>query len=283
MERDRFTAKELYFLRGIHQGKARSAFWISFHLDTVRIWELLELYVLHDTHCVQFQSQYTSCFAILQQYDKLLGYTSPEYDIIIRCIAIMSVCIPSTKMGYSFSSFKSTIVLKDIELDTVSPHTRKYSIPMGCLYGRTQRGRNVWQKSTVCQLNMIEKYLGKSPYWMELLDKYGGITEQFYCDYFPNDIPDEWTKSEKNKSHGDGLLAPEEQCHLLKYGRNYLAGCSRLAYTTLYTSEKIRIFLQGIQSTDPSVIVTHFVTPCKINDDILKPVIKQLKYISITK
>jgi hypothetical protein len=38
------------------------------------------------------------------------------------------------------------------------------------------------------------------------------VLEQFYEQYFPDDIPDEWSKQDQEKSHGRGLLAkPKSQ------------------------------------------------------------------------
>ena len=74
--------KEIYFTRALFQGKAHSAWWISQFIEPERIWELLDWFA-NNIH-TQFQEQYLICLEALQNYEKLLGYRSDEYDIIVR-------------------------------------------------------------------------------------------------------------------------------------------------------------------------------------------------------
>jgi hypothetical protein len=81
--------------------------------------------------------------------------------------------------------------------------------------------------------------------------------EQFYHRYFPDDLPDEWTKAEKERSHGDGLLAPHETVHLGKYARRFLSQCARLAWSN---RPIVRAFLEQHPITEchPIAIVSLF-------------------------
>jgi len=53
----------------------------------------------------------------------------------------------------------------------------------------------------------------KSEYWATLLENYmsngewksWNHSETFYATFFPNDIPDEWSLADREKSHGRGL------------------------------------------------------------------------------
>jgi hypothetical protein len=54
--------------------------------------------------------------------------------------------------------------------------------------------------------------------------------EEFYDTHFPDDIPDEWAKSEQLISHGDGLLGPTDVPNIWKYSRSYMNKKSRLSW-----------------------------------------------------
>lgn len=97
---------------------------------------------------------------------------------------------------------------------------RLFSIPMDSLYWITARGRelSVYDTNEAEILGSLEKEgaLWGSKYWDHIADSFGGWTvlaganpvarEEFYDTYFPDDIPDEWSKSDRAKSHGAGVL-----------------------------------------------------------------------------
>ena len=122
-----------------------------------------------------------------------------------------------------------------------------YSIPTGCLYGMTWRGQSRWSQHNRAQLAPIESSLMGCPFWDEAIAEYGIIEhgrihwnsaqdeETFYERYFPDDIPDEWTMKEKDTSHGDGVLGPEETVSLQTYARRFLSHPSRLTWGCLHS------------------------------------------------
>jgi hypothetical protein len=76
--------------------------------------------------------------------------------------------------------------------------------------------------------NVFEGMEG-SPYWEEVkggLEVKGGGWDA----HFPNDLPDEWSASEKEKSHGAGVLRDGEQVTLWGYTRRYMMGRARLVW-----------------------------------------------------
>lgn len=259
--------RECYFVRALYQGKAYSAWWMSRQIATDRVWELLRWYA---THCTTHGASYHTCFKALQNYEQLLGYRTEEYDIIVRCLAVLSLCLSSSQQVHSLSSLPSSI--DTTSLTRLSEWRqllgrkayRIYSIPTACLYGTTGRGRIPWRSSTVSQLN--ETHLMGCPFWDEALSEYALIDadgihwtseEQFYQRYFPDDLPDEWTKAEKERSHGDGLLAPHDTVHLQKYARLFLSQCARLAWNA---RPMVRAFLEQHRITEchPTAIVPLF-------------------------
>ncbi len=115
--------------------------------------------------------------------------------------------------------------------------SRVYSIPMECLYGITRRGRIPRTTSTLESLHDVEKGMRGCPFWEEAMEPYqtGGqwtsdeAMEQFYEAHFPDDIPDEWTRAEKEKSHGPGVYGGE--AHTLEgYGQRMFFSTTRLVW-----------------------------------------------------
>lgn len=275
--------RECYFVRALFQGKAYSAWWMSRQITTDRVWELLTWYA---THCTKHTTSYHTCLKALQHYEQLLGYRTEEYDTIIRCLAVLSLSLSPSQQTHSLSSLPLVI-------DATS-HTRLaewrqllgkksyriYSIPTACLYGTTNRGRISWHCSTVSQLN--ESQLIGCPFWEEALSEYAMVVgasihwnsddtmEQFYHRYFPDDLPDEWTKAEKERSHGDGLLDPRDTANLAKYARLFLSQCARLAWSSRST---VRAFLEKhpIKECHPTAILSLFTPITDTTVDWKKP------------
>lgn len=235
-------AEELYFIRALYQGKAQSAWWMAQQWEDERVWSVLESYVAH---------RYTvSILDILRNYEHLLGYRSPEYDVIMRCVAVLSCCLSLDEYEKSQKELPTQLTAAQQDAlerwDTCVGYKKRriYTIPIACLYGVTERGRNKWSHTNVRELNQLEPSLIGCPFWEEAIAEYGSIIrnriqwnsdddlEEFYDRYFPDDIPDEWTKAEKAISHGDGILGPKEVVTLFKYSRSTFSKWSRLAWNT---------------------------------------------------
>lgn len=278
--------KELYFIRAVYQGKAQSAWWISQHIGSERVWELLDYFAKHVY--TTYKEQYLICIEALKEYDKLLGYKSAEYDVIVRCAAIMIFCIQPEQQDESFRS-------QILEIDKYNAQTlnewaasigkrdrRIYQIPTSCLYGTTLRGTYKWSQNNLTQLYNVEKYLVGCPFWDEVLIEYAVIDdkgniawlsddkmEAFYETYFPDDIPDEWSKKDKLKSHGDGILAPTDKPNIAKYSRNFLSRMPRLAWNTMRT---VNSYLDKVNISDCSMekIVELYRVPEPLSEDALR-------------
>ena len=110
--------------------------------------------------------------------------------------------------------------------------SRIYPIPVECLYGLTQRGCSLQSTSTVGDLWAIEPVLAQSPVWSPLLaeaKKSDEALEAFYQTYFPDDIPDEWSRKDQGLSHGPGVLRASEQLSYAKLGRIWFTAPCRFA------------------------------------------------------
>ena len=76
------------------------------------------------------------------------------------------------------------------------------------------------------ELNNIEILLTNQQIYEEIIDKFGTYEnfvddaseyEAFVDSYFPNDIPDEWSLKEKEKSHGIGVNQKSDTPSIRKY------------------------------------------------------------------
>lgn len=97
---------------------------------------------------------------------------------------------------------------------------RQYPIPHECLYWLTPRGaKTVYETSEKILRGSLERpgKLWGSVYWDSIADAVGGweavrsdseVRMAFYDTHFPDDIPDEWSTAEREKSHGQGASQP---------------------------------------------------------------------------
>jgi hypothetical protein len=226
--------KERFFVRALYQRKATSAWWAACYLTVSRYWELVEWYC--NTVWMkekEKEKENTQWMTRLRDYEPLLGYTSQAYDRAIRAVVLLRLCCPLSPRSGSASHNPPS--LPDGPIGRRA--SRMYSIPMECLYGMTRRGRMPRTTSTVEGLNNVEKGIRGCPFWEEAMEPYqteGRWTsdetmEQFYEAHFPDDIPDEWTRVEKEKSHGPGLYGGEALT-LEGYGQRMFFSTTRLVW-----------------------------------------------------
>jgi hypothetical protein len=123
----------------------------------------------------------------------------------------------------SWSKLSSIDPLYESGFDTTLRNSRKYTIPIECLYGMTQRGAGV---DTTEELRCLgSKDFQASAYWSKVWPKEvnDSTYEQFWDTYFPCDHPDEWSKEDQILSHGPGV--PEGP--LIRWWNNWI-GSERL-------------------------------------------------------
>jgi hypothetical protein len=277
--------KEIYFISAIFQGKARSAWWISQFIEPDRIWILLNWFA--ENISTNYEEKYKICLIALQNYEQLLGYKSDEYNIIVRCAAVIMMCINKNQQEESFKEELKEIDNSNLEILTELANNigirerRVQQIPTSCLYGTTLRGRSKWSQNNYIQLNNIEKNLIGCPFWDEVLEDYAHVInteiqwqsdekmEEFYEKYFPDDIPDEWTKKDKAKSHGDGVLGPTDKPTIWKYSRNFISKFPQLAWNT---TNIVNNYLETVDINDCNIerIIELYKTPNSLSKEDLK-------------
>ncbi len=78
---------------------------------------------------------------------------------------------------------------------------RIYAIPYDCLFGMCWRG--IGGDTTDELRNLTRELFQASPYWKpRAVWETDDELEEFYETYFPDDIPDEWSREDQEKSHG---------------------------------------------------------------------------------
>ena len=96
------------------------------------------------------------------------------------------------------------------EAEKVLRKRRVYSIPYDCLFGMTWRGRGGNTEGELLELG--EAQFKASPWWKKVVPAEGfgddSAKEAFWDTHFPwttCDHPDEWSKADRAKSHGEGV------------------------------------------------------------------------------
>ena len=91
---------------------------------------------------------------------------------------------------------------------------RALVVPKDSLYGKTKRGTMTYTESNLHELYDPEYIIENSKVFDTILEKCGSYEnfledsdaiEAFYKWYFPDDIPDEWSRDDQEKSHGCGI------------------------------------------------------------------------------
>ena len=139
-------------------------------------------------------------------------------------IVVAGLCLPRGKLmtKVKTSSDIPSEVQEAVKYwETLQGRARRiYTIPYDALYWITARGKTSVYDSSDKQLCGSLERTGKlwgSVYWDSVVEDIGGwlairrdsdVRETFYETHFPDDIPDEWSKEDRGKSHGNGCLQP---------------------------------------------------------------------------
>jgi hypothetical protein len=294
------TETEHFFLRAIHQRKARTAWWVARHLPVERVWEVMKGYAIHgDLYGENRETWITIC----EHYDQLLGYRSDAYDETMRCAFLLSLCVSSSQRKDSMRDLPSTLspegteALQSFEKTVGRKAHRRYSILPIYLYGSTERGRMRWSEHTRWQLYQIEPYLVGCAFWDSVLEEYssgvdeaGGIQwksydakEAFYDLYFPDLPPDEWTEKEIAVSHGAGILGPKDQLSLARYAQVHFSKITRLAWNLApEVYKKLANTVLSVPLTECGPSTYHEALPCpppvEVDSIKIKPVSRRFRY-----
>jgi hypothetical protein len=144
---------------------------------------------------------------------------------------------------------------------------RVYTIPHECLYWLTSRGyKDVYTTNEKDIMGSLEKSmkLWGSTYWDGVAETYGGwsaikneaeVREAFYDQHFPHDIPDEWSKKDRNTSHGCGAVQPGATCSAERFLRTWFG---RISSAVIWNKFNTAITSFGSCSTLADIIGGNF-------------------------
>jgi hypothetical protein len=218
------TPLKQYMLRCFRLGKVVSAWIAANHLckelGEEEWWQLLgriELTTNGSPSVRQCFEAFASIHTLFPEDDSL--------KLACQATAVAFLCLsPSLQT-------KSIYSLPMIELDSHSASClnewnslvgrrkrRVFSPPSDCLSWMTSRGCNPYTKTTIKEVRTftIDVLRDKGcPFWQERLEESNPWSsddafEEFWDTYFPDDIPDEWSLEDQKKSHGPGILRPNE-------------------------------------------------------------------------
>jgi len=103
---------------------------------------------------------------------------------------------------------------------------RAYSIPKECLYGKTTRGLMTVEETNLPEIYNSDKLIEEQTIHNEIVNIFGSFKafkedahkyDEFCNQYFYDDIPDEWSLEEQEKSHGKGILMIGEKPSFEKF------------------------------------------------------------------
>lgn len=202
------------FLRSVYQGKSRLAFDLSRPLwqsNPSRTYELIQ-------KIQEVKHKNESLSEILT----LLQLNEDEDPWPMRCLTVAAVCLNAKQLRSSLLDFQPSLTpdMKECigEWDSMLGRRkrREFAIPTECLYGLCDRGKISNKESNIDMIRSLSyKTLEGCPFWNRVLEENApwvddDLLEAFYDLYFPDDIPDEWSKEDQAKSHGFCMLIGDE-------------------------------------------------------------------------
>ena len=213
------SAIEQAFANAVYQGKARLAFDLSRPLwsNKRRVYEILDRVQL-----IKHKGSLSDCMTLFEFQDD--GNSWPT-----RACAIASACLDKKRLQESLKPIQMELppdlvaFLEECKELTGRRARRLYPVIHESLYYTTKRGLVSNKESNLKELYEIsDKTLEGCPFWNRVLEEEAPWLdderkEAFYELYFPDDIPDEWSKKDQEKSHGYGCLINKEIPSYAKY------------------------------------------------------------------
>jgi hypothetical protein len=198
------------------------------------------------------------CFEGFARIDALFP-DDASMKLACQAIAIAFLCLsPSlqTKSMYGLPAIEvdshSASCLKEWAGLLGRRKRRVLSPPPESLSWITSRGCNPYTKTTIKEIRTftIDVLRDKGcPFWQERLEESNPWSsdeafEEFWDTYFPDDIPDEWSLEDQKKSHGPGVLRPNETLIPWRLSHKWFLRIPSLLiwnpskdFSTLYTNE----------------------------------------------
>ena len=193
------------------QGSTVDAIWLlqaAQHLSEETLWSAIEIAARGP--------------ATTKEIIAVLRTQKTQPSLLYLAAATMMLCIPSEKRSAPtavdtsvaegrWATWNSKIGRRE---------ARAYAIPADALHAGTTRGQMPFKYTNIGDVREPVGLLSEGcRFWQEALEKHGivvdaetgatafpsdDVLERFYECHFPDDIPDEWSKRDQEKSHGRG-------------------------------------------------------------------------------
>ena len=203
---------EKAFLSSVYQGKTQLAFGLSRPLwqeKPTRVYTLLQ-----EVQTLKHKSSLGETLTLLELYGVETWPT--------RACAVAAVCLDSKRLNKSLQPLQFSIpheveeCIREWTRCVGRRQRRAFEIPIEAIYKRTARGCLSNRETTLEKLYSLNiENLEGSPFWNRVIEEEApwledDRKEEFYDLYFPDDIPDEWSRKDQEKSHGYGCLINKE-------------------------------------------------------------------------
>lgn len=216
---------ERAFLAAVFQGKTLLAFQLSRSLwqeNHRRVFDLLQ----EISRLKHKQPQMEDALTLLE-------FHSETESWMTRACAIATASLHPRYVGESLKPLTLTVSsdCNDLLKEWTDLYGRRrrriYQIPYECLYKVTKRGLQSNKVSTLDELyTLSDASLLGCPFWNRIIEEEAPWLDDdrkmdFYDLYFPDDIPDEWSRADQEKSHGWGSLINAEVPNWQKYWKRW--------------------------------------------------------------
>ena len=184
---------ETAFVSALYQRKAEFAWNLSAPLwETGRADELL-----CEIHTIPLLEKVSEVLEPIWSAE----FLSPFRALAILVATSRTVCSTVAERG----PLDQALIAEWNRRATLSMRKRRIlTVPADCLYWHTERGRMAPGLSTESDIMLDwRRSLSISPFWLDKLHYSQHDT------YFPDDIPDEWSSKDRQKSHGFTATATE--------------------------------------------------------------------------
>ncbi len=252
------TAQQ-YLSVALNQGNARAAFWASASLDPCSL-----LAMLRNPNLIQ-------PLEIIYGLNAWAGTAFAPHTII--CLLLMVCCLRADEYEEVFKpptvGIPATIQEEKIQWTALLGRRarRLYTIPDGCFYLVTRRGRMPWSATTEPELRAVgdqrlaRLHFGGCEHWNSMIDECteGEMDDGFADDEswegfankaFVDDIPDEWSLEERLKSHGPGKCGQATACATVSKWLRYNVSVTDMGVVTFKGSR----FMTGFETVAKQAI-----------------------------
>jgi hypothetical protein len=256
-----------YMTIALSQGNARAAFWTTASLDPNSVLTILRS---------QANPTLVQPLEIIYGLNAWAGTSFAQHTIV--CLLLMVCCLRADEYEDVFKpptlGIPATVIEEKIQWAALQGRRarRLYTIPEGCFYLVTRRGRMPWSESTDPELRTIgdqrlaKQHFGGCEHWNSMIDECTegdmdegfadneGLNDESWESFankaFVDDIPDEWSLEERLKSHGPGKCGQATACATVSKWLRYNVSVTDMGSVTFKGSR----FMTGFEAVAKQAI-----------------------------